>query len=72
MKCTIHPEALELVAFTRGALSPEETRRLHRHCLVCETCGNQARGLLWLRAAAGLERSYAGLGEAYAASGTTH
>ncbi len=72
MNRTIHPDALTVVAFASGALPPEEMQRLHRHCLVCETCGNQARGLLWLRAAAGLSTPNGGLGEAYATSGAAH
>ena len=72
MNHPIHPDALELVAFVSGSLASQDAHRLHTHCLVCDACGHQVRGLLWLRAAAGLAAPDADLGEAYAIAGTTH
>ncbi len=72
MNRPIHPDALDIAAFVSGSLAREEAYLLHIHCLVCDTCGSQARALLWLRAAAGLAVPSVGLGEVYAASGTTH
>ncbi|HJO02972.1 MAG TPA: hypothetical protein QGG47_03240 [Acidobacteriota bacterium] len=72
MNHPIHPDALELVAFVSDSLAAEDAHRLHTHCLVCDTCGSQARALLWLRAAAGRAVPSVGLGGAYTASGATH
>ena len=46
MNHPIHPDALELVAFVSGSLAQQHAQRLHTHCLVCDTCGHQVRGLV--------------------------
>jgi len=72
MNHPIHPDALELVAFVSGSLAQQHAQRLHTHYLVCDTCGHQVRGLVWLRVAAGLAAPRHSFGEAYAVSGAIH
>lgn len=52
--CRAGPEPENLASLASGTLADPQASRLHRHCLLCDSCGAQLEALLLLRHARGL------------------